>query len=54
MPETYDERDENGNGIRVPASYQIQLFDQSKRANMQRQVQLRTDMPAQYFFNFDG
>jgi len=27
MPEEYNELDKNGNGIRVPATYQIQLFD---------------------------
>ena len=53
MPEPLDETDASGNGIRVKASYNVQLFDNTKTKNMQRQVQLRTDSPAQYFFNFD-
>lgn len=52
MPENLNETDSLGNGIRVKASYNVQLFDNSKTKNMQRQVQLRTDSPAQYFFNF--
>jgi hypothetical protein len=52
MPESVNETDSLGFGIRVKASYNIQLFDQAKTKNMQRQVQLRTDSPAQYFFNF--
>jgi len=53
MPESLSEVDSLGNGIRVRATYNIQLFDNSKTKNMQRQVQLRTDSPAQYFFNFE-
>ena len=53
MPEPLNETDSFGNGIRVKGSYNIQLFDNTKTKNMQRQVQLRTDSPAQYFFNFE-
>jgi hypothetical protein len=53
MPEGSNEKDTFGNGIRVVASYQVALFDQDKKANMQRKVQLRTDSPAQYFYQFD-
>jgi len=52
MPEHLNETDSLGNGIRVKASYNVQLFNNSKTHNKQRLVQLRTDSPAQYFFNF--
>jgi hypothetical protein len=52
MPENVNERDSLGYGIRVMATYNIQLFDKTKTQNLQRKVQLRTDSPAQYFFNF--
>ena len=38
MPESLSEVDSLGNGIRVRATYNIQLFDNSKTKNMQRQV----------------
>jgi len=53
MDEFVDERDEFGRGIRVPASYWVQVFDSSVRPNNQRLVQLKSDEPARYFFNFD-
>ena len=52
MPENVNETDSLGYGIRVRASYNIQLFDKTTTQNLQRIVQLRTDSPAQYFFNF--
>jgi hypothetical protein len=36
MPEDVNERDSLGYGIRVMASYNIQLFDQTKTQNLQR------------------
>ena len=48
MGEGCNEYDQNGNGIRVVASYQVAIGK-----NVQRQVQMRTISPAQYFFNFD-
>lgn len=54
MPEHLNETDSLGNGIRVKATYNVQLFDRTKSdMNAQRRTQLRTDSPAQYFFNFD-
>ena len=50
MSEYVDEKDKNGNGIRVPASYYIDIFRDSVRRSHQRLVQHKTDDPAQYFF----
>lgn len=46
--EALNEKDKFGNGIRVKATYQLQIF--GERENMQRKVQIRTEAPAQYFF----
>ena len=48
MGEGSNEMDENGNGIRVVASYQVAIGK-----DVQRQVQMRTMSPPQYFFSFD-
>ena len=48
MGEGSNEMDENGNGIRVVATYQVAIGK-----DVQRQVQMRTMSPAQYFFSFD-
>ena len=54
MGEYLDEKDSYGNGIRVPATYYVQIFEKSKTADNQRQVQKQKYFePAQYFFNFD-
>lgn len=54
MGEWLDEKDSYGNGIRVPATYYIDIFDSHRgQGPRQRLVQHRTDDPAQYFFNFD-
>lgn len=52
MGEWVDEKDTDGNGIKVPASYFVQIFDESKRKTEQRTVLQKTLDPAQYFFNF--
>jgi hypothetical protein len=52
MDEFLDERDEYGNGIRVPASYYVQVFDSQVRQSNQRKMQQKVDDPAQYFFSF--
>jgi len=53
MGEWLDEKDANGNGIRVPATYFVQIFNQSAGPSLQRLVQHKQDDPAQYFFAFD-
>jgi hypothetical protein len=53
MGEWVNEVDELGNGIRVPATYHVQIFDNSKTANSQRKAQLMIDSPVNYFFTFD-
>lgn len=51
VDEFLNERDSNGNGIRVPASYYVQLHSLDERASEQRLLQHKTDDPAQYFFS---
>jgi len=34
-----DEKDEFGRGIRVPATYYVQIFDSKLRSSVQRSVQ---------------
>jgi hypothetical protein len=53
MGEWLDEKDENGFGIRVSATYYIDLFNKKQRISRQRLIQQRTDEPPQYFFNFN-
>ena len=53
MGEYVNELNSVGNGIRVPASYYVQVFDTTKRQSAQRYVQLKTDNPAMMFFNFN-
>ena len=53
MGQWMDEKDANGNGIRVPATYYLQLFNRADTKPMQRIVQQKVDNPAQYFFNFN-
>ena len=53
MGEWVNEKDELGNGIRVPATYHVQVFDNSKTDNVQRKAQLMIDSPVNYFFTFD-
>lgn len=53
IDEYVNEVDANGFGYRVPASYFVQIFTEGKRESMQRMIQMKTDDPARYFFNFD-
>ena len=54
MGEYMNEVDELGHGIRVPATYYIQIFDQSETASLQRKVQLgKTDHPPQLIYSFN-
>jgi len=52
MGEPLNETDANGNGISVPATYYVQLFNRSQRKSLQRVMQQRMDQPAQTFFSF--
>lgn len=51
--EALNETDSAGNGISVPATYYVQLFNFMKRESLQRTMQQRQDQPAQYFFSFN-
>ena len=54
MGEYVYEKDSLGNGIRVPATYYVQLFDKTKTTDNQRMVQKQKfSEAAQYFYNFD-
>ena len=54
MGEYVDEKDSLGNGIRVPATYYVQLFEKTKTTDNQRMVQKQKfSEAAQYFYNFD-
>jgi hypothetical protein len=53
MGEALNETDVNGNGITVPATYYVQLFNTKLRAPLQRTVQQRLDQPEMYFFAWD-
>lgn len=47
------EKDEQGYGIRVKATYYVQICDGVKRLPVQRVVQQKVHDPANYFFNFN-
>lgn len=47
VDEPLNEVDANGNGISVPATYYVQLFNMEKRSPLQRTVQQKQDAPAQ-------
>ena len=53
MGEPVNETDAFGHGIRVPATYYVQLFDTKVERSVQRLVQQKIEEPAQYFFNFN-
>lgn len=52
MGEYLEENDQFGNGIRVPASYYVQIFDSKFRSSNQRMMQLKVESPATHFYNF--
>jgi len=52
MGEYFNERDSLGNGIRVPASYYVQIFNSTTEKPLQRQVQMKVDMPQQMVYSF--
>lgn len=54
MGEYLNELDQFGNGIRVPATYYVQIIDESQTPDLQRKVQLgKTDHPLQLIYSFD-
>ena len=50
MIEPLDELDEDGNGITVPATYFVQIFNSKKTASLQRTYQQRQARPPVTFF----
>lgn len=50
VTEQLNERDADGKGIRVPASYYVQLHNLSETESVQRLVQMKNDDPLQYLF----
>ena len=52
MGEYLNERDSLGNGIRVPATYYVQVFNSTTEKSLQRQVQMKVDMPLQMVYSF--
>lgn len=53
VDENLDERDANGEGMAVTATYHIQLFNYKTTKSAQRAVQKIVDEPLQYFFAMD-
>jgi len=53
MGEWLEEVDQYGNGIRVQASYYVQITDTKLRPSTQRLMQHKTDDPSQYFYSFN-
>ena len=53
MGEWLNETDSQGNPIRVPATYHVQVFNEDKTENNQRRMQMRIESPPQFFFTFD-
>ena len=51
VEEPLDETDQYGNGITVPATYYLQIFNKHKESSQQRYVQLAIDEPLQLFFS---
>lgn len=51
--EWLQEKDQYGNGMRVKATYYVQI-ERADGAQLQRSVQQRTADPAKYFFNFNA
>ena len=53
MGEPLDEVDEDGNGIHVPATYYVQLFNRNSTPSAQRTFQQRQERPPVTFFALD-
>jgi len=51
--EWLNERDESGHGIRVKATYYVELLDESKARSKQRLVQHKVNDPIQTSYAFD-
>ena len=54
MGEWLDEKNAYGNGIRVPATYFVDIFRNKDGKSSQRLVQNKQDDPVHAFFNFNG
>ena len=54
MGEPLNETDSSGDGISVPETYYVQLFNRQVRDSLQRVIQQRQDQPPQYFFSFNS
>jgi len=54
MDEYVNERDIYGKGIRVPATYYVELIDTNNTKSAQHLIHHKTDDPAQMFFMFDS
>ena len=53
MGEPLDERDEYGNGIKVPAKYVVQLFDRNRQKSLQRTYQATQESPIVAFYSIN-
>jgi len=53
MDEYLNERDASGRGIRVPATYYVEVIDTNTTTSKQHQIHHKTDDPVQMFFTFD-
>ena len=53
VEEALNETDSFGNGITVPATYHLHLFDRTVEESAQRYIQMMVDEPLQYFFTFN-
>jgi len=51
--EALNETGPDGYGLQINARYWLQIHDRSTSHSMQRQQQLKVDLPLQYFFCFD-
>ena len=50
--EILNESDQYGFGIKTSAKYYVHIYDTKKGHSKQRQQQIRTENPLQYFFAF--
>lgn len=53
VDEALNETNAYGNGITVPATYHLELFNYGESLSTQRFIQMVTDDPLQYFFTFN-
>lgn len=53
LEEFLNETGSDGQGIRVTARYQVQIFDTLRGQSRQRNTQINNEQPLQYSFVFD-